>query len=357
MTPQTNPKYHATILGLPADIQSILLDAGIAVSDAAGTKLLLSENNLTLTLGSESGPRTTNFSDREPDSLTMPGFLSELMTRLEELSKNPSPVTGKATGFDDLDEMTAGMQDGDLIILAGRPGMGKTALALNIAEHVSLGLGLPVLIYSMGTGGMQIAGRFLSSVAHVDQQRLRTGRLEARDWDRLNMGIAKLNDAPIHIDSTPALTALELCARARRIWSQYMGLGLIVVDCMQLMSASASSEYRATDIPEISRSLKALAKELKVPIVAVSKLDNAVEHRPNKRPLLPDLRDYSAIEQDADLILFIYRDEVYDPESPDKGTAEIIIRKQRNGPIGTVRLTFVKQNTKFENYTGLLEDK
>ena len=284
--------------------------------------------------------------------MSMSGLLADVMTRLDELSKNPSSVTGKATGFVDLDEMTSGMQDGDLIILAGRPSMGKTAMALNIAEHVALGLGLPVLIYSMEMGGTQIAGRFLSSISKVDQQRLRTGRLEARDWDRLNVGFAKLNDAPIHIDETPALTALDLRARARRMWRQYMGLGLIVVDYLQLMSASTSGENRATEISEISRSLRALAKELKVPIVALSQLNRSLEQRPNKRPVMSDLRESGAIEQDADVILFIYRDEVYNPESAEKGTAEIIIGKQRNGPIGTIRLTFVGANTKFENYAG-----
>ena len=284
---------------------------------------------------------------------SMSTLLSEVMTRLDDLSKNPSSVTGKATGFVDLDEMTSGMQDGDLVIVAGRPSMGKTAFALNLAEHVALGLGLPVLIYSMEMGGTQIAGRLLSSVSKVDQQRLRTGRLEARDWDRLNQAMVKLNDAPIHVDETPALNALELRARARRMWRQYMGLGLIVVDYLQLMSsAGGANENRATEISEISRSLKALAKELKVPVVALSQLNRSLEQRPNKRPVMSDLRESGAIEQDADVILFIYRDEVYNPESADKGTAEIIIGKQRNGPIGTVRLTFMGQNTKFENFAG-----
>jgi replicative DNA helicase len=280
----------------------------------------------------------------------MSSLLSEVMTRLDDLSKNPTAVTGKATGFVDLDEMTSGMQDGDLVIVAGRPSMGKTAFALNLAEHVALGLGLPVLIYSMEMGGTQIAGRFLSSISKVDQQRLRTGRLDARDWDRLNTALTKLNDAPIHIDETPALNALELRARARRMWRMYEGLGLIVVDYLQLMSSTGSGENRATEISEISRSLKALAKELKVPVVALSQLNRSLEQRPNKRPVMSDLRESGAIEQDADVILFIYRDEVYNPESAEKGTAEIIIGKQRNGPIGTVRLTFVGQNTKFENY-------
>ena len=285
--------------------------------------------------------------------LSMSGLLSDVMTRLDELSKNPSAVTGVATGFVDLDERTSGMQPGDLVIVAGRPSMGKTAFALNVAEHVALGLGLPVLIFSMEMGGTQIAGRFLSSVSKVDQQRLRTGRLDGRDWDRLNQALTKLNDAPIQVDESAALNALELRARARRMWRQYGGLGMIIVDYLQLMSASSSvGENRATEISEISRSLKALAKELKVPVVALSQLNRSLEQRPNKRPVMSDLRESGAIEQDADVILFIYRDEVYNPESADKGAAEIIIGKQRNGPIGTVKLTFMGQNTRFENYAG-----
>ncbi len=283
---------------------------------------------------------------------SMESLLGEVMTRLDELSKNPSSVVGKETGFVDLDNMTSGMQDGDLVIVAGRPSMGKTAFSLNLAEHVAVNLGLPVLIYSMEMGGTQIANRFLSSISKVDQQRLRTGQLEARDWDRLNQAMVKLNQAPIHIDETPALNALELRARARRMWRMYDGLGLIVVDYLQLMSSTGSGENRATEISEISRSLKALAKELKVPVIALSQLNRSLEQRPNKRPVMSDLRESGAIEQDADVIIFIYRDEVYNPESPDKGTAEIIIGKQRNGPIGTVRLTFLGQNTRFENYVG-----
>lgn len=281
---------------------------------------------------------------------SMESILGEVMSNLDELSKNPSAVVGKETGFVDLDNLTTGMQDGDLIIVAGRPSMGKTCLGLNLAEHVAVNLGLPVLIYSMEMGGTQVANRFLSSISKVDQQRLRTGQLEARDWDRLNQAMVKLNSAPIHIDESPALNALELRARARRMWRSYGGLGLIVVDYLQLMSSNGAGENRATEISEISRSLKALAKELKVPVVALSQLNRSLEQRPNKRPVMSDLRESGAIEQDADVIIFIYRDEVYNPESPDKGTAEIIIGKQRNGPIGTVRLTFLGQNTRFENH-------
>lgn len=283
---------------------------------------------------------------------SMETLLGEVMTRLDELSKNPSAVVGKETGFVDLDNMTSGMQDGDLIIVAGRPSMGKTAFSLNLAEHVAVNLGLPVLIYSMEMGGTQIAGRFLSSLSKVDQQRLRTGQIDARDWDRLNQAMVKLNQAPIHVDESPALNALELRARARRMWRMYEGLGLIVVDYLQLMSSASAGENRATEISEISRSLKALAKELKVPVIALSQLNRSLEQRPNKRPVMSDLRESGAIEQDADVILFIYRDEVYNPESPDKGSAEIIIGKQRNGPIGMVRLSFLGSNTRFENYVG-----
>lgn len=282
----------------------------------------------------------------------LPDLLSEVMTRLDELARNPSAVAGKESGFVDLDNLTSGMHDGDLTIVAGRPAMGKTSFALNLAEHVGVNLGLPVLVYSMEMGGTQIANRLLSSLAKVDQQRMRTGQLEARDWDRINQALVRLNGAPIHIDETPALNPLELRARARRMWRQYGGLGLIVVDYLQLMSSSSPGENRATEISEISRSLKALAKELKVPVIALSQLNRSLEQRPNKRPVMSDLRESGAIEQDADVILFVYRDEVYNPESPDKGTAEIIIGKQRNGPIGMVRLTFLGGNTRFENFSG-----
>jgi replicative DNA helicase len=284
---------------------------------------------------------------------SMSTLLGEVMTRLDELSKNPNAVTGVETGFKDLDERTSGMHAGDLIIVAGRPSMGKTAFSLNIAEHVGVNLGLPVLIFSMEMGGTQIAGRFLSSVSRVDAQKMRTGRVDARDWDKLNSALVKLNEAPIQIDESAALNALEVRARARRMWRQYGALGLIVVDYLQLMSSSSGNgENRATEISEISRGLKALAKELKVPVVALSQLNRSLEQRPNKRPVMSDLRESGAIEQDADVILFIYRDEVYNPDSPDKGSAEIIIGKQRNGPIGMERLTFIGQNTRFENYAG-----
>jgi replicative DNA helicase len=230
----------------------------------------------------------------------------------------------------------------------------NTALSLNIAEHVGLELKLPVLIFSMEMGGSQLAQRLLGSVGKVDAQKLRTGRLDTGDWDRLGMALGRLNEAPILIDESAALNPLELRARARRKWREYGGLGLIVVDYIQLMQGSenGSNENRATEISEISRGMKAMAKELSCPVIVLSQLNRSLEQRPNKRPVMSDLRESGAIEQDADLILFVYRDEVYNEDSPDKGIAEIIIGKQRNGPIGTIKLTFLGKHTRFENYSG-----
>ena len=279
-------------------------------------------------------------------------LLTQVVERIDMLYSrdNPSDVTGVATGFADLDERTSGLQPGDLVIVAGRPSMGKTAFALNIAEHVALDGKLPVAIFSMEMGGTQLAMRLLGSTGRLDQHKLRTGRLDDNDWPRLTNALGRLNDAPIFIDESAALTALELRARARRLHRQHKGLGLIVVDYLQLMSSTSQGENRATEISEISRSLKALAKELSVPLMALSQLNRSLEQRPNKRPVMSDLRESGAIEQDADVILFIYRDEVYNESSQDKGIAEIIIGKQRNGPIGTVRLTFLGQFTKFQNF-------
>lgn len=265
---------------------------------------------------------------------------------------NPNAVTGVPTGFSDLDNMTSGFQPGELVIVAGRPSMGKTAFSLNIAENVALDTGLPVAVFSMEMAATQLAMRLIGSVGRLDQHRMRTGQLEDEDWVRLTTALGKLNEAPIHIDEGASLTSFDVRARARRLHRQCGKLGLIVVDYLQLMSAPANrqGENRATEISEISRSLKALAKELDVPVVALSQLNRSVEQRPDKRPVMSDLRESGAIEQDADLILFIYRDEVYNPDSVDKGMAEIIIAKQRNGPIGRIKLTFLGQHTRFENY-------
>jgi replicative DNA helicase len=279
-------------------------------------------------------------------------LLTQVMQRVDELYSrdNPSDITGLPTGFSDLDSYTSGLQAGDLVIVAGRPSMGKTAFSINVAENIALNTGMPVAIFSMEMSGNQLAQRMLGSIGRVDQHKLRTGRLSDEDWSRLTDAVGKLDAAPIHVDDTPALNALELRARARRLHRQYGKLGLIVIDYIQLMSASSQGENRATEISEISRSLKGLAKELQCPVIALSQLNRSLEQRPNKRPVMSDLRESGAIEQDADLIIAIYRDEVYNPDSADKGKAELLILKQRNGPIGTIDATFIGQFTKFENY-------
>jgi len=281
-------------------------------------------------------------------------LLSQVVERIDELyhREGGSDITGIPTGFTDLDRMTSGLQSGDLVIVAGRPSMGKTAFAMNIAEHVAIEQGLPVAVFSMEMGAVQLAMRMLGSVGMLDQHRMRTGKLQADDWPRVTHAVQRMQNAQLFIDETPGLTVVELRARARRLARQCGRLDLIVIDYLQLMSASGAGENRATEISEISRSLKSLAKELACPIMALSQLNRSLEQRPNKRPIMSDLRESGAIEQDADLITFIYRDEVYNPDSPDKGTAEIIIGKQRNGPIGTVRLTFQGSSTRFQNFAG-----
>lgn len=281
-------------------------------------------------------------------------LLPQVAEKIDELfsREDQSEVTGIPTGFTDLDRMTSGLHGGDLIIVAGRPSMGKTAFSINMAENVALDTGLPVAVFSMEMGATQLATRMIGSVGRLDQHRMRTGRLEDEDWEKLTTALGKLNEAPIFIDEGAGLSSFDVRARARRLHRQTGKLGLIVVDYLQLMAAPAGtrSENRATEISEISRSLKALAKELDVPVVALSQLNRGLEQRPDKRPVMSDLRESGAIEQDADLILFIYRDEVYNPDSEDKGTAEIIVGKQRNGPIGRVRLTFIGQHTRFEDF-------
>ena len=282
-------------------------------------------------------------------------ILAKVYERIDHLhnQENPSDITGVPTGFHDLDHRTAGLQPGDLVIVAGRPSMGKTAFALNIAEHVALhpSVAMPVAIFSMEMSGSQLAMRLLASIAKVDAHKLRTGRLNDEEWSQLTDAMGRLHEAKIHVDETPALNALEVRARARRLKREYSKLGLVVVDYLQLMSATSQGENRATEISEVSRSLKALAKELDVPVIALSQLSRAVEARNDRRPMMSDLRESGAIEQDADVILFIYRDEVYFPDKEEtKGRAEIIIGKQRNGPIGKIDLTFLGRFTRFANF-------
>jgi replicative DNA helicase len=280
-------------------------------------------------------------------------LLPEVAKRIDELYKldNTSGITGVPTGYKDLDMMTSGLQPGDLIIIAGRPSMGKTSLALNMCEHVSVDNGLPTAIFSMEMGSTQLVSRLIGSVGKLNQHKMRTVQLEDEDWEKLSDALGQLNEAPIFIDEGSALNPYEVRARARRLNKQCGKLGLIVIDYLQLMaSANSGSENRATEISEISRSLKSLAKELNVPVIALSQLNRSVEQRPDKRPVMSDLRESGAIEQDADVIMFIYRDEVYNPDSPDKGIAEVIVGKQRNGPVGRVKLTFLGEYTKFENF-------
>jgi replicative DNA helicase len=269
---------------------------------------------------------------------------------LQDRYENKGAITGVPTGFIDLDERTVGLQPSDLVIVAGRPSMGKTALALNIAEHAALKTRQPVAVFSMEMSASQLAFRLISSLGRVNQQRLRTGQLEDEDWSRVTHAITLLGDVKIFIDDTPSLSPIELRSRARRLAREH-GLGLIVIDYLQLMQVPGSKENRATEISEISRSLKGLAKELNVPVIALSQLNRSLESRTDKRPVMADLRESGAIEQDADVILFIYRDECYNKDSSDKGIAEIIIGKQRNGPTGLVRLAFHGEYTRFENLT------
>ncbi len=285
---------------------------------------------------------------------SMDSLVVSLLDRVQEMADNPNDVTGVPTGFYDLDRMTSGLQAGDLVVLAARPSMGKTAFAINIAEHVALNEGLPVAVFSMEMGASQLAVRIVGSIGRIDQTHLRTGKLKDDEWPRLTEAIERLRTVSLHIDETPGLTASELRANARRLARQCGKLGLIVVDYLQLMSGSGNSdgENRATELGEISRGLKMLAKELKCPVIALSQLNRSVETRTDKRPMMSDLRESGAIEQDADIIMFIYRDDYYNKESREPGVAEIIIGKQRNGPTGTVRLTFLKPLTRFESMAG-----
>lgn len=277
-------------------------------------------------------------------------LLAKAVDRIDTLYHSDQSVTGLSTGYQDLDNFTAGLQPADLVIIAGRPSMGKTMLGMNIAEHAVLQTGKPTLVFSMEMPGDALAMRAISSLGRIDQHRLRTGKLQETDWPRIHSTMSLLSDTPLFIDDTPALTPSELRARARRLARETGQLGLIVIDYLQLMQSTGFKENRTAEISDISRSLKALAKELNVPVIALSQLNRGLEQRADKRPVMSDLRESGAIEQDADVILFIYRDEVYNEDSREKGVAEIIIAKQRNGPIGKIKLTFLGQYTRFENH-------
>lgn len=277
-------------------------------------------------------------------------ILSKAVEKIDELYHKGSTITGLQTGLKDLDALTSGLQPSDLVIVAGRPSMGKTTFVMNMAEHAAIHAKLPVLVFSMEMPSDSLAMRMMSSLGRIDQHRIRTGQLNDEDWPRVTSAVHMLSDAPLFIDDTPSLSPAELRARSRRLMREHGQLGIIVVDYLQLMQVPGfKADNRTAEISEISRSLKSLAKELRVPVVALSQLNRSLEQRQDKRPVMSDLRESGAIEQDADLICFIYRDEVYNEESPDKGCAEIIIAKQRNGPIGRVKVAFLGQFTRFED--------
>ena len=333
-----------------------LAAVGTAIADSAYTPsgkdalLLIDEAEAKVFQIAESGAKSKQgFVKIDP-------LLTETVERIDMLysRENKNDVIGLSTGFVDLDRYTSGLQPGELIIIAGRPSMGKTALAMNMVENAALDSKKAVAVFSMEMSGPQLAMRMIGSVGRVDQHQLRTGTFKEEDWPRLVDAVGRLNDAQIHIDDTAGLNALDVRSRARRLHRQCGGLSLIVIDYLQLMSGTSGGreENRATEIAEISRGLKGLAKELKVPVIALSQLNRSVDSRQDKRPMMSDLRESGAIEQDADVILFIYRDEVYNQDTPRKGIAEIIIAKQRNGPVGKIDLTFLGRHTRFESYAG-----
>ena len=285
---------------------------------------------------------------------SMARIVPKAFDRITRLADRKEHITGVATGYEELDRMTAGLQPSDLIVLAGRPSMGKTALAMNMVQHAALIDKIPVAVFSLEMSMEQLALRMLCSVGRIDSQHIRTGRLHDNDWPKLTRATGMLTDAPIYIDDSAGITVLEMRAKARRLKSEH-DLGLVVVDYLQLMQGKSGIENRAQEISDISRSLKAMAKELDVPIIALSQLNRLLESRTDKRPQLSDLRESGAIEQDADVIVFIYRDEVYNKaeDNPNRGIAEVIVGKQRNGPIGTIKLTFLAEFTTFESYTNL----
>ena len=275
-------------------------------------------------------------------------LLGLAMADLERVYENGNTITGTATGYTDLDELLSGLQPSTLNVVGARPSMGKTAFALGIATHVAVEVGLPTLFFSLEMGHKELTQRILASEARVDSSKMRTGRLSQQDWSKIGKAIGRL-EAPLFIDDNPNVTVMEIRAKARRLTQRLGTLGLIVIDYLQLMSGRGSAENRQVEVSEISRGLKILARELGVPIIALSQLSRNLESRQDKRPMLADLRESGSIEQDADVVMFIYRDEVYNPESPDRGVAEIAVAKHRSGPIGTKRLVFLGPYTRFDN--------
>ena len=343
----SNIRAYAEVVSERASLRKLIeaaqaiAESGFSPEGRTSDELIDEAERLIMQI-SEQGPKAGGPQGVNP-------LLQAALGRIEELFNSGGDITGVSTGFKDLDNMTSGLQPSDLIIVAGRPSMGKTSFAMNLVENAILHQESPVLVFSMEMPADSLIVRMLSSIGRIDQTRIRNGKLEQEDWPKLSAAVSKLKDVPLYIDDTAALTPTEVRSRARRVAREHGPLGMIMVDYLQLMQIAGSSEGRTAEISEISRSLKAIAKEFKCPVVALSQLNRSLENRPNKRPVNSDLRESGAIEQDADVIMFIYRDEVYNEESPDKGVAEIIIGKQRNGPIGICRLAFIGQFTRFEN--------
>jgi replicative DNA helicase len=343
-----NVKAYAEIVREKSILRQLIdvgaeITSGVFSSDGRDSRELLEDAERQVFAIADQGMRST------AGFVSVQDTIKEAIEKIQELHEFEGEITGTPTGFKDFDKLTAGLQDSDLIIIAGRPAMGKTTLAMNIAESAAIKNNVPVAIFSMEMSALQLVMRLFSSLGQIDQTRLRTGNLDELDWPKLTSAMNLLHKSKLFIDETPALSPSELRARARRLKREH-NIGMIVVDYLQLMSVPGSKENRATEIAEISRSLKAIAKELHLPVIALSQLNRALEQRPNKRPIMADLRESGAIEQDADLIVFIYRDEVYNVDTPDKGKAEIIIGKHRNGPTDTVALTFQGQWLRFVNY-------
>jgi replicative DNA helicase len=343
-----NVKAYAEIVREKSILRQLIdvgseITSGVFVSDGRDSGELLEAAERKIFAIAEQGMRAGL------DFVTVQETIKEAIEKIQELHEFEGEITGIPTGFKDFDKLTAGLQPSDLIIIAGRPAMGKTTLAMNIAEHSAIKHAVPVAIFSMEMSSLQLVMRLFSSLGQIDQTRLRSGSLTDLDWPKLTSAMNLLHKSHIFIDETPSLSPSELRARARRLKRKH-DIGLIVVDYIQLMSVPGTKENRATEVAEISRSLKAIAKELSVPVVAVSQLNRALEQRPNKRPIMADLRESGSLEQDADLIIFIYRDEVYNEETAEKGKAEIIIGKHRNGPTGKTILTFQGQWLRFVNY-------
>ncbi len=343
-----NVKAYAEIVREKSVLRQLIdvgaeITSGVFASDGRDSQELLEEAERRVFAIAEQGMRAGS------DFVTVQETIKDAIEKIQELHEFEGEITGTPTGFKDFDKLTAGLQPSDLIIVAGRPAMGKTTLAMNIAEHAAIKHDVPVAIFSMEMSSLQLVMRLFSSLGQIDQTKLRIGNLDDLDWPKLTSAMNLLHKSRIFIDETPSLSPSELRARARRLKREH-DIGLIVVDYIQLMAVPGTKENRATEIAEISRSLKAIAKELHVPVVALSQLNRALEQRPNKRPIMADLRESGSIEQDADLIVFIYRDEVYNEETPEKGKAEIIIGKHRNGPTDTVVLTFQGQWLRFVNY-------